>query len=633
MRKHRIHSRDCIYLLYLLLCYNLSAQQDSAFARNNYTRYAFRVPMRDGVKLYTTVFVPKDTSRSYPFLILRTPYSIWPYSDSVMNYLYLPYKNYLESGFIFVYQDVRGRCMSEGTFEDVRPVLEIKDGKSTDETTDSYDTVDWLLKNVKHNNGKAGFWGVSYMGFYANMGAIHAHPAVKAVSPQAPVTNWFIGDDWHHNGAFFLMDAFDFQPFFKTDPNPTPVDLFSHNPPYPTQDGYRFYKDSAEPLYKINSVYFKNTMPFWNKIISHPDYDSFWKARNVLPHLKNIKPAMLVVGGLFDAEDLWGTLESFKAIEKQNPGNDNTLILGTWFHGNWTYGNDGHLGDIPYDSSTTEWFRKNVELPFFNHYLKDSVNLHLPKAILFDIGANKWRTFAQWPSKETISKKIFLHGDGGLSFIPPNEKSSFDEYISDPEHPVPYEAGIGIHRTVTYMIADQRFAAQRPDVLTYETEILKDSICFAGPVSANLIVSTSGTDADFIVKIIDVYPDTPAGYEGFVLPWSTRKKNVAIGGYQMLVRAEIFRGKYRNSYEKPGPFVPGEPTHLKFQIPDVMHTFRPGHSIMIQIQSSWFPLVDLNPQKFVDIYKAKETDFQKATQRVFHEAGNQSYLEIDLLKK
>jgi len=528
---------------------------------------------------------------------------------------------------------VRGRCMSEGKFEDVRPVVENNGGNTIDETTDSYDTVDWLLKNIKHNNGKAGFWGVSYMGFYANMGAIHAHPAVKAVSPQAPVTNWFVGDDWHHNGALFLMDTYDFQYFFKTDPNPTPINMFDHWHHYSTADGYRFFKDSVEPVYKVNSVYFKNAMSFWNDILAHPNYDSFWKARNVLPHLKDVRPATLVVGGLFDAEDLWRTLESFKAIEQQNPGHKNSLILGPWFHANWTYGNDWHLGDVAYDSTTTEWFRSHVELPFFNHYLKDSAEVPLPKATLFDIGANRWREFDQWPPKKTLSKQLYLRADGALNFSPAREPSSFDEYVSDPAHPVPYENSLYVYRSITYMMADQRFASQRPDVVTFKTDPLEDSTTIAGPVYANLVVSTSGTDADFIVKIIDVYPDTSSYYLALGYPFTTEKKYVYIGGYQMLVRAEVFRGRYRNSYEKPEAFLPNSPTHLRFYMPDVMHTFRPGHRIMIQVQSTWFPLVDLNPQKFVNIFTAKQSDFQKATQRIYHDAKHQSYLEIQLLGK
>ena len=349
--------------------------------------------------------------------------------------------------------------------------------------------------------------------------------------------------------------------------------------------------------------------------------------------MKDVRPATLVVGGLFDAEDLWRTLESFKAIEQQNPGHKNSLILGPWFHANWTYGNDWHLGDVAYDSTTTEWFRSHVELPFFNHYLKDSAEVPLPKATLFDIGANRWREFDQWPPKKTLSKQLYLRADGALNFSPAREPSSFDEYVSDPAHPVPYENSLYVYRSITYMMADQRFASQRPDVVTFKTDPLEDSTTIAGPVYANLVVSTSGTDADFIVKIIDVYPDTSSYYLALGYPFTTEKKYVYIGGYQMLVRAEVFRGRYRNSYEKPEAFLPNSPTHLRFYMPDVMHTFRPGHRIMIQVQSTWFPLVDLNPQKFVNIFTAKQSDFQKATQRIYHDAKHQSYLEIQLLGK
>ncbi len=604
----------------------LAQNTDSAYIRDNYVKTEKLIPMRDGVKLFTAIYTPKDQSKKYPLLISRTPYTVSPYGEDQYKTNLGPSMLFAREGYIFVYQDVRGRWMSEGNFEDVRPhIANKKSKKEIDESTDTYDTIDWLVKNLPANNGKAGIYGISYPGFYSTASLPGAHPALKAVSPQAPVTDWFIGDDFHHNGAFFMMDAFSFYSSFGV-PRPKPItpDMGPKPFNYPINDNYQFYLDLG-PLKNVKANYFADSIKFWNDLMAHESYDDFWKARNIRPHLTNVKPATMVVGGFFDAEDTFGALATYKAIETQNPKNNNMLVMGPWFHGGWSRGTGQMFGDINFGQPTSTWYQQNVEFPFFQNLLKDKPSANLPEAMIFKTGSNEWERYDSWPPKDAVQKKLFFHQDGKLSFEEPKSDGGFDEYVSDPNKPVPYADGVHLRRTREYMIDDQRFASRRPDVMVYETEFLTEDVTLAGPLLANLLVSTTGTDADYVVKLIDVYPnDYPNN--------SPNPDDVQMGGYQMLIRGEVMRGKFRNSFEKPEPFEPNKITQVKYQLPDVAHTFKKGHRIMIQVQNSWFPLVDRNPQKFVNIYEASEADFQKATQRIYHNQANPSSLEITVVK-
>ncbi|HEY4324541.1 MAG TPA: CocE/NonD family hydrolase [Mucilaginibacter sp.] len=600
---------------------------DTDYVRSHYTKMEKYITMRDGKRLFTSIYLPKDQSKKYPILMTRTPYNSAPYGENLYKKA-LGQNSLLEKeGFIFVYQDVRGRWMSEGDFVDVRPIIDNKKGdKETDESSDTYDTIDWLIKNLPNNNGKVGVEGISYPGFYSTATLPNAHPALKAVSPQAPVTEWFIGDDFHHNGALFQMDAFAFLTNFGV-PRPKPITPaeFKNGIKYKESDNYKFYLNlGALPNYKTH--YFGDSVKFWDNMMAHSNYDSFWQGMNIRPHLKNITPATMVVGGFFDAEDCFGALHVFEALEKQNPSSHpNTLVMGPWFHGGWERGEGQLFGDQDFGSKTSAWFRENVELPFFKYYLKDEGAMDLPKAVIFISGSNEWKKFSQWPPKNTVEKTLYFHANGKLSFDEPKAAENFDEYISDPNSPVPYQAGIQPRRTREYMLDDQRFAERRPDVKTYQTDTLKEDITLTGPVVADLFSSITGTDADYVVKLIDVFPDNYPNPQ-------PNPKNVTMAGYEMLVRGEIFRGKFRNSFEKPEPFVPGKVTEIKYHLPDVGHTFRKGHRIMIQVQNSWFPLADRNPQKFIDIYHAKDSDFQKATIRIYHDTQNKSSVKVTVLE-
>jgi putative CocE/NonD family hydrolase len=605
---------------------SFAQQKDSAYIRDNFIKIERNVPMRDGVKLFTAIYIPKEKNQKYPFLLNRTPYTVSPYGEGNYKTSLGPSPGLLKEGFIFVYQDVRGKWMSEGEFVDVRPQLKDKKGKKDiDESTDTYDTIDWLLKNVKPNNGKVGVYGISYPGFYSTTSLPGAHPALKAVSPQAPVTDWFIGDDFHHNGAFFLADAFNFYSTFGVlRPKPITPDKGPKAFQHPIKDNYRFFMDLGA-VKNVNKKYFGDSIKFWNDLMAHGNYDEFWKARNITAHLHHVKPAVLVVGGFFDAEDTYGTLKTYKAIEEQNPGASNNLVMGPWFHGGWVRSTGEQFGAIEFGQPTSTWYQKNVEYPFFMHHLKEAQGLKLAEATIFVTGSNEWKSFDTWPPKDTESKTLYFHQDGKLSFTKPAVTKSFDEYVSDPNAPVPYQSGVQAHRTREYMIDDQRFAARRPDVKVYQTDILTEDITLTGALTADLLVSTTGTDADYVVKLIDVYP------EDAVAP-KENPKDIMMGGYQMLLRGEIMRGKFRKSFEKPEPFVPGEITTVKYALPDVAHTFKKGHRIMVQVQNSWFPLADRNPQKFMDIYTADDKDFQKATHRIYHDASNASGLNVTVLK-
>jgi hypothetical protein len=529
--------------------------------------------------------------------------------------------------------------MSEGEYEDIRPFIENKkSNKEIDEASDTYDAIDWMVKNIPTNNGNVGVSGISYPGFYSTMAALCGHPALKAVGPQAPVTNWFLGDDVHHKGAFFLMDDFSFDYSFGVPHSkPTTKDAPDFN--FPTDDNYDFFLREGT-LKNITKHYMGDTMKFWQMEMNHPNYDDFWKAHTVTYHLKNIKPAVLITGGLFDAEDCWGTWNTYKTIEKNNPNTINKIAIGPWFHGGWSRGDGSHLGNVQFGSATYYYYYKNIEMPFFNYYLKGEGDIkNIAEATVFITGENKWHQFTEWPPKNVETKNLYMNEKSALRFTKPITSSSFEEYVSDPSRPVPYTEDVHINRTREYMTDDQRFASRRPDVLVFRTEILKEDITLTGPVIADLFVSISTTDADFVVKIIDVFPDDFKYNDSIPTPKPTHetrrnpKPDYPMGGYQMLVRGEVMRGKFRNSFENPEPFSPGKITEVKYELPDVAHTFQKGHRIMIQIQSSWFPLVDRNPQQFLDIYHCDETDFVKSTIKVYHDANHASNVLLPILKK
>ncbi len=607
---------------FLLLLPVLLAGQGLEYIKANYTKHEYRIPMRDGVHLYTAAYLPKDTSKSYPILLLRTPYSLRPYG--VDNYYKKlgPSPEFAKDKFIFVYQDVRGRYMSEGTYVQVRPHNPNKSGPGDiDESSDTYDTIEWLIHNVPNNNGRVGMWGISYPGFYAAAALPGAHPALRAVSPQAPVIDWFIGDDFHHNGAFFLAHCFRWMSGNdRVRPGPTKerVPRFK----YPTPNGYEFFLHIG-PLSSMNKV-LKRKLPFWDQMMEHPNYDEFWRSRVLLPYFTNVTPAVLAVGGWFDAEDVYGPMHVYHAIEKANPGAENLVVYGPWYHGGWA-GSDGeHLGQVHFGSKTAEFFRKQIQFPFFRHHLKQTDAPELPDAYMFETGTNQWRRFETWPPDGVKPVSFYFREGGKLSREAPRAPEGFDKYTSDPSKPVPFIDYTATGMTREYMVDDQRFASTRPDVLVYETEPLEKDFTIAGPITASLRVSTTGTDADFIVKLIDVYPpDYPDP--------KPNPKDIRMGTYQQLVRGEPFRGRFRNSFEKPEPFRPGEVTKVEFVLPDLLHTFRRGHRIMVQVQSTWFPLVDRNPQQFIDIYHATESDFRKADQCVYRSAKQPSFIKVNVL--
>jgi putative CocE/NonD family hydrolase len=603
-----------------------AAAQEQFNVRDNYAKSEHMIPMRDGVKLFTVVYAPKDRSRPYPIMLNRTPYSVGPYGADEYRTLLGPSAHFMREGYVFVYQDVRGRYMSEGAYMDVRPHKPKKSGPTDiDESTDTYDTIEWLVKNVPNNNGRVGMWGISYPGFYAAMGLLDAHPALRAASPQAPIADWFIGDDFHHNGTFFLNHAFNFYSSFGR-PRPKPTTEGAPRFAHGTPDAYSFFLEMG-PLANANAKYFKNELAFWNQMMEHPNYDDFWKARSTLQHFKNIRPAVMTVGGWFDAEDLYGALQTYKAIEKNNPGAYNILVMGPWFHGGWSRGDGDRLGDISFGSKTSPFYQEAIELAFFNHFLKDKGDLKLPEAYLFETGSNEWNRLDRWPPRGARAEQVYLQSGGKLSTAPPQATPAvaFDEYVSDPQKPVPYINETAIGMTIQYMVADQRFAASRTDVLTYKTGVLTEDLTVAGPIVASLFVSTTGTDSDFVVKLIDVYPNDAPNPE-------PNPAGVKMGGYQMLVRGEPMRARFRNSFTYPLPMTAGKVEKVEFELPDVFHTFKKGHRLMVQIQSSWFPLVDINPQKYVDIYKATEADFQKATQRVYRSGRYPSHLKLSVTK-
>ena len=590
--------------------------KDSLYMREHYEKFEYQVPVRDGIKLFTVVYMPKDKSKTWPILMNRTCYN----ASSYANYKTHGHPSHflVEDGYILVFQDVRGRYMSGGEFNNMTPNIpgnNPKNKKDVDESSDTWDSIDWMIKNLKGNNGRVGIYGISYPGFYSAASLPDAHPALKAVSPQAPISDFFF-DDFHHMGAYLESYTAAFAVFGYQKKDTTKKDWFMDqimrfyaNAP---KDGYDFFLKMG-PLKNITEKYHNDNF-FWQQIINHPNYDTFWQKRNILPHLNNIKPAVLTVGGWFDAEDLYGPLHIYKTIEKTTPAAKNTIVMGPWGHGDWARENGKSThNNIYFGDSISTFFQRNIESTFFAYYLKDEGKQDLPEAYMFDTGKKEWEKFDVWPPKNIPPLQLYFGENGKLSIDKPlNEKAVF-EYTSDPAKPVPYTSQIeGLTFTPrNFMSDDQRQASRRPDVLTFSTDTLTDDVTVAGEILAKLKVAMSGTDADFIVKLIDVYPADQPDYEH-------NPKNIVMAGYQQLVRSEVFRGRFRNSFEKPEPFVPGQITDVNVPLQDVLHTFKKGHKLMIQIHSTWFPYIDRNPQKFVDnIYKADEKDFIKSTIKVY----------------
>lgn len=601
-----------------------SPSDRQGYFERHYRKTEHQIPVRDGVRLFTQVYHPLDQAELHPILICRTPYGIPPYGESIGSSLLPLY--FGKENYILVLQDIRGAGMSEGVFEFVRPYLiDKKTAADVDESSDAYDTVEWLLRNVPRHNGKVGVWGISYAGFTAAMAAVSAHPAVAAVSPQAPMADLFLGDDGHHLGAFYLAHYASYlYSIGRTREGPTqnPFARFR----FPTPDGYDFFLRMG-PLKNVTARIVGPDNRPWNDAMAHETYDEYWRARSIYQHLQNVKPAILTVGGWWDAEDLHGTLETYKTIERRNPGLPSSIIMGPWTHSRWHVNSGGseNRGAFAFNGTRT-YFHEQVEVPFFNYYLKGKGPLAVPEAVIFESGTDQWRTYDAWPPQAAREQKLFLGEHGRAAFEPAAESAGdgFDEYVSDPAKPVPHTAQITTTFNREYFVEDQRFAASRPDVLVYAGEPLAETVTITGPITAELYVSTTGTDADWVVKVIDVYPDDapdPRPNPG----------GVRMGGYQRLVRGEVLRGKFRDSYEKPEPFVPGRVTKVRFELPDVQHAFLKGHRIMVQVQSSWFPLIDRNPQNFGNIRTAEEKDFRKATHRIYRTSRYPSGLIFKIL--
>ncbi|MCA9130100.1 MAG: CocE/NonD family hydrolase [Planctomycetales bacterium] len=600
----------------LAICFMHSAwAQDQGnsreeYIRAHYTKFEYQVPMRDGTRLFTIVYLPNDATaaKRYPVLLMRTPYSIGPYGADQYRRSLGPNQAFEESGYIFAFQDVRGCYMSEGDYVNMRPQQPEKTGTQFDESSDTYDTIEWLSHKLDCDNARFGMWGISYPGFYTAAGAIDSHPALKCVSPQAPIGDWF-WDDMHRNGAFNVQLAVTFFSSFGQ-VRETPTSKRGERLDLGTDDSYQFFLELGS-LANVNERHFHEKIPFWNEVCEHPNYDYFWQSRNLIPHLRNVRCASLVVGGWFDTEDLYGPLRIYDAIEKNNPQVQNNLVMGPWYHGGWNQAAGDELGDASFDWPTAEWYRKQVEFPFFEHHLKGQDAPALSEATVFETGANRWRHFDSWPPRNAELTQLYLSKDGTLQHDPPaeiTEGPAVDSYVSDPRKPVPYTTEITSRWSRNYMVEDQRFAARRPDVLVYHTEPLDQDVTIAGPLKAEIWFSTNRSAADVVVKLIDEFPGrSPSGDDdGFP------------SGRQQLVRGQVMRARFRDGFEHPKPLVPNQPEKIEFELHDVLHTFKRGHRIMVQVQSTWFPFVDRNPQNYVaNIFSASDDDFESATHTIY----------------
>jgi uncharacterized protein len=574
------------------------------------------IAARDGVKLHTGIYAPKDIKEALPIVLERTPYGLKDddkgYSKKLERYVEM-----IPDDYIFVFQDIRGRYGSEGTFVMNRPVRDPKNAKSIDEGTDTYDTIDWLVKNVPHNNGRVGLLGISYGGWLTVMGMLEPHPALKAVSEQASPADMFLGDDFHHNGAFRLSYGYEYSTMMETDKT-------NFKFAFDRFDTYDWYLRLG-PLSNANVKYIHGKLPTWNDFVAHPNYDAFWKQQAMAYLLKKPTVPNLNVAGWWDQEDFYGPMKIYEILEKNDPNHLNYLVAGPWNHGGWGGGPGNSLGLIPFGSDTGTYFRQKIEAAWFAHWLKDKGELPLKEALLFQTGSDEWVKFDSWPPKNAETKSLYFREDGKLSFDAPDAPGpAFDTYVSDPAHPVPYR-----HRPIdmtypddhpggwyTWLVQDQRFVDKRPDVLSWETDELKEDVTLAGQVTAKLFASTTGSDSDWIVKLIDVYPES-------------HPSNWRLSGYELMIADEVFRGKFRKSFEKPEPIAPNVVTPFTIDLHTANHVFKKGHGIMVQVQSTWFPIIDRNPQKFVaNIFEAKASDFQKATQRIYRTKGQASRVEI-----
>ncbi len=609
----------------------------STYVKDNFTKKEVTITMRDGIKLHTVIYSPKDTSKAYPILLQRTPYSCQPYGEDKFRSKIGPNLTLMKEGNIIVYQDVRGRWMSEGVYDNMRAYIPNKKEKQADETTDTYDTIDWLVKNAPNNNGKVGTWGISYPGHYATVSTIDAHPALKAASPQACIGDFFF-DDFHHNGAFLLSYFKAISLFGKYKDQPTDSAWYSF-PEMKTQDQYQFFLDKG-PLKNLNEYFQYEQLDtkvvdnenriddfFWKEIVEHPNYDSIWQSKGIIQHLNKVPAtvATMIVGGFFDAEDLYGPLETYKGIEKNQPNNYNTLVFGPWDHGAWARNKVANkVGNYYFGDSISLKFQKEVETKFFNHFLKGngSKDTGLPEAYVFDTGKKTWKSYDAWPPKNAKKQSFYLSENQTLTNTPKeNTKISF---ISDIKHPVPYSEDIKtVFTPRKYMTDDQRFAARRPDVLVFETDELTEDFTLAGDILAKLKVATTGTAADWIVKVVDIHPADLKNDN------KDMQSHLKLSNYHLMVRSEVLRGRFRNSFVNPEPFIPNKKANVNIKLQDVFHTFKKGHKVQIQVQSTWFPLIDLNPQTYVDnIYKANKEDFKTQTHSVFSDSS----IEFTILK-
>ena len=599
------------------------------------------IPMRDGKRLHTKIFVPRNQTGPLPIIFKRTPYGIQGAANTFNAY----YKALADEGYIFVHQDIRGKFESEGEFVMQRPArgdVRLRQGSGAtatadlpiDEGTDTYDTIDWLIKNVRNNNGRVGMLGVSYDGWTTIMAAIEPHPALKAISPQASPSDMWLGDDFHHNGAFRLSYGFEYAAMMESGKN---VQQFSFDR-YDTYDWYL----SLGPLSNVNAKFLHGKIPTWNDFVAHPDYDAFWKRQTMIPHLTSVKVPTLNVAGWWDQEDFYGPVSIYDQLEKYDAQGVNYLVVGPWRHGGWSGGTGDSLGAIPFGSNTAEYFREKIQAPFFAYYLKDKGAKDFPQAITFESGANEWRRWDQWPpTRQTEARALRFGAHEGLSLAGTGNREpgagpdagsaipdpGFDEYISDPAHPVPYR-----HRPIqptyfpggskwsTWLVEDQRFVDDRADVLSYETSPLDNDVAIAGEIKAHIFASTTGSDADFIVKLIDVYPENNPS------DWN-------LAGYQLMVSNEVFRGRYREGNEKPKPIEPDKVLEYTWSLHTQNYTFKKGHRIMVQVQSTWFPIIDRNPQTFVpNIFEAKESDFKTATHRVYRTPQYPSRVDVPVVR-
>jgi putative CocE/NonD family hydrolase len=591
-----------------------AGQQPKAKPDPRFDRTEAMVPMRDGAKLFTTVHVPKEPKGPVPLILVRTPYGIDGRAERNMtNYL----KEFADDGYAIAFQDIRGRFKSDGTFVMTRPPRDRSDPKAVDEASDTHDTIDWLLKTVKGNNGRVGMLGVSYPGWLTAVALLDPHPALKAVSPQASPADMFLGDDFHHNGAFRLSYGFEYVAMMETDKTNT-------NFKFDTFDTYDWYLKLGA-LSNVNRRHFHGQLPTWNDFVAHPNYDAFWKKQSLEPRLNAVTVPTLNVAGWYDQEDFRGPLKIYAGLEKRDAGNRNFLVVGPWNHGGWTAGAGDRLGRVAFGSATGSHFRSKIQAPFFHYYLKDQGTPPPAEARVFRTGSNTWENFDRWPPKSAAARKLYFHPNGKLAFDPPAEAvPGFDEYVSDPANPVPYRPR-PVRPTYpgpewpVWMTQDQRFAHGRPDVLTYASDPLAEDLTVAGSMTVKLFASTSGTDCDWMVRLIDAYPEEYPADPG-------------MGGYQLLIAGEPVRARFRKSFEKPEPVTAGAVEEYAIDLNGGSHRFRKGHRVMVQVSSTWFPLIDRNPQAYVpNIFEATDADFRKATQRVFRTPKFASHVALDAL--